>query len=68
MHRVLPAVALAVLLAACGDVNAGASGSVVEGHVTRVLETGQRTPVHLEDRPALYDTSEPLVPVAGRTG
>lgn len=32
-----------VLLASCGDVNTGTSGTVVEGHVVRVLQTGQRT-------------------------
>jgi uncharacterized membrane protein len=35
--------ALALLLASCGDMNTGASGTVVEGHVLRVIETGQRT-------------------------
>ena len=41
MRRVL-LILFAVLLASCGDVNSGASGTVVEGHVTKVIETGQR--------------------------
>ena len=41
--RALVLAALCALLVACGDVNAGASGTVVEGHVARVLETGERT-------------------------
>lgn len=31
-----------VLLTACGDANTGASGTVVEAHVVRVIESGQR--------------------------
>lgn len=34
---------LAIALAACGDANTGAAGSVVEAHVVRVIENGQRT-------------------------
>jgi uncharacterized membrane protein len=33
---------LVLVLAGCGDVNTGAAGTVVEAHVTRVVETGQR--------------------------
>ncbi len=33
---------IALLLAACSDVNAGPSGSVVEAHVVQVIEQGQR--------------------------
>jgi uncharacterized membrane protein len=40
--RALAAVAVALVLASC-DMNTGASGTVVEAHVTRVIETGQRT-------------------------
>lgn len=32
---------VALLLAACGDVNEGPSGAVVEAHVVRVIESGQ---------------------------
>ena len=32
----------AALLGACGDLNVGSAGSVVEAHVVRVLETGER--------------------------
>jgi uncharacterized membrane protein len=32
----------ALLLVACGDVNTGVAGTVVEAHVVRVVETGQR--------------------------
>jgi myo-inositol 2-dehydrogenase / D-chiro-inositol 1-dehydrogenase len=46
----------------------GYAATAVASACLVALETGQRTPVHLEDRPALYDTSDPLVPVAGRTG
>lgn len=42
MSRTVAVAALALALAGCGDVNSGASGTVVEGHVTRVVETGQR--------------------------
>lgn len=34
---------VAVLLAACGDANTGTSGTVVEAHVVRVVENGERT-------------------------
>ncbi len=34
--------ALVLLLASCGDVNAGASGTVVEAHVVHVVQTEQR--------------------------
>ena len=33
---------LAVFIAACGDPNSGASGDVVEAHVVRVVESGDR--------------------------
>lgn len=33
---------LAAALISCGDVNTGASGTVVEGHVVRVVETSER--------------------------
>lgn len=36
-------VLIAVLLVACGDANSGTSGSVVEAHVVRVVENGERT-------------------------
>ena len=46
----------------------GYAATAVASACLVALETGQRTLVHLEDRPAFYDTSDPLVPVAGRTG
>ena len=46
----------------------GYAATAVASTCLVALETGQRTPVQLEDRPAFYDTSDPLVPVAGRTG
>ncbi len=36
-------IALALVLGSCGDANAGAAGSVVEAHVVRVIENGERT-------------------------
>jgi uncharacterized membrane protein len=41
--RAIGLVVTALLLAACSDMNSGASGTVIEGHVVRVIETGQRT-------------------------
>ncbi len=38
----LAAIAVVLSLASCGDVNTGASGTVVEAHVVRVVETGER--------------------------
>ena len=49
--------ALALSLGACGDVNTGASGTVVEGHVTRVIETGERRLAGVE-RGVLYQRLE----------
>ena len=43
MIRALAIAALALALVSCTDVNTGASGTVVEGHVVRVLQTGERT-------------------------
>jgi len=37
------AVALAFALAACTDLNAGQAGTVIDAHVVRVMETGERT-------------------------
>ncbi len=42
MRGALSIIVVALTLTACSDVNIGASGTVVEAHVTRVLETGQR--------------------------
>lgn len=43
MPRIVLLAALAAILVACADVNTGASGTVVEGHVVRVVQTGERT-------------------------
>ncbi len=43
VRRLLPLALLAVLFASCTDVNAGAAGTVVEAHVTRVVQTAERT-------------------------
>lgn len=40
--RPLIVASLALALVSCGDANTGASGTVVEAHVARVIETGQR--------------------------
>lgn len=42
--RLVPAAVLAIVLIACGDPNVADSGTVIEGHVVRVLETGDRVP------------------------
>lgn len=42
MARRLALALACALIVACGDANAGASGTVVDGHVLRVLETGER--------------------------
>ncbi len=42
MRRLVVVLALAAILISCGDVNTGASGTVVEAHVVRVIETGER--------------------------
>ena len=57
MRRALLFVATALIFAACGDANAGASGTVVDGHVTRVIETGQRA-IPGSDRGALFQRVE----------
>lgn len=43
MGRLAALVGLAVVLAACGDANASLAGTVVEAHVVRVVENGQRS-------------------------
>src|SRR5918999_1394166 len=40
--RLSTALLLAIFIAACGDPNSGASGDVVDAHVVRVVESGDR--------------------------
>lgn len=42
MRRLLALAFAAMLLAGCGDANTGAAGTVVDAHVVRVLQTGER--------------------------
>jgi uncharacterized membrane protein len=57
VRAALALAAFALALGACGDVNTGASGTVVDAHVTRVIETGQRG-VPGAERPQLFQRIE----------